>query len=75
MTEGFYVTIINGPRHRYARGPFASHEAALEAVEPTRALASQLDPWSDFYAWGTTKLTAEALPPAPMNRLFEENAK
>lgn len=73
MSVGFYVTVNKSDlraRMAYARGPFGSHEDALAAVEPTRLLASKKDPWSAFYAWGTSRLEAEALPIGPMNRFW-----
>lgn len=68
---GFYVTILNDSRLRYARGPFDRYSDALAAVEPTQRLASELDPWSDFYGWGVTRYeTSGELPIGPMNKLF-----
>lgn len=67
---GYYVTIWTGAKYRIARGPFDTYPLALAAVDATQRLASDLDPWSDFYGWGTTKITAPKLPIGPMNKLF-----
>lgn len=76
MAEGFYVTVMKKDlvdKPSYARGPFEAFEDAAGLVEETRALAETRDPWSTFYRWGITKLTAAVLPPAPMNRFWTED--
>jgi hypothetical protein len=70
-SKKFYVTMIRdpGPRQRVARlaGPFDDHDAALAHVEPARRLARELDPWSDFDAFGTAGVTAAEHRPGVLN--------
>lgn len=52
----YYVTMIRGKRTAWLAGPFATHGEALALVPAARQLASQIDPWSDFDAFGTASL-------------------
>jgi hypothetical protein len=74
MAVGYYVTVQDSRagklRTRWAAGPYATHEEALAVVEPARKAASTADPWTDFLAWGTSKLEAASLPAGPMNVLL-----
>ncbi|MGH2341120.1 hypothetical protein ACRC7T_06500 [Segnochrobactraceae bacterium EtOH-i3] len=74
---GFYVTAVDGARTFWMRGPFASHEAALAAVDETFRTASGLDPRAHFMGWGTARLElpdGRVLPGGRMNRVFQETA-
>lgn len=72
MPAGYYVTAFDGARFKgFARGPFATHGAAIDAVDETRDRACAADPFAHFYAWGTARIEREALPEGPMNRLFQ----
>lgn len=53
IDKNFYVSVVDGSRYRLLRGPFKTHTEALERVEETRRLATELDPKSWFYAFGT----------------------
>ena len=68
MNVGFYVTVIddNGLTYRM-RGPFASHQAALDAVIPASRAADTIDPRTAFWSWGTCKL--EMANTLPLGRL------
>ena len=52
----FYVSAIRNPgeKPRLVAGPYQTHGAALDRVSDVRKLASDRDPWSDFYLWGTS---------------------
>ena len=65
--SGFYVTVIRGKRVGYVLGPFITHAAALARVETGRTLGAAADPRSVFDVWGTTKVTAAALPDGVLN--------
>lgn len=67
MAEGFYVTVRERPdggRHGFLLGPYGDHDAALAKVDLGRSLAVAADPRAHFYAYGTAKVTADALPAA-----------
>jgi hypothetical protein len=75
MTSGFYVTVLRGSRVGYLAGPFAEHAAALDAVGSARREAVAIDPFCDFDAFGTTKVSGRApLPPGVLNHLLPEIA-
>lgn len=61
---GYYVTVKDGPRTGFLLGPYDTHAEALAQVERGEKLAMQTDnatrTW--FYAYGTTRVTAEKLP-------------
>lgn len=67
----FYVTMIRepGPRQKVARlaGPFDQHQDALAHVDRAKAKANELDPWSEFDAFGTTAFTADEHKPGVLN--------
>lgn len=37
-------------------GPYATHEAALNHVDPARTIAEGIDPRVWFMAWGTVRI-------------------
>lgn len=49
----FYVSMIRDSRYALMAGPFATHDEALQMVDPVRKEASRLDPFCDFDAFGT----------------------
>jgi hypothetical protein len=51
----FYVSVVDGGRVGLVAGPFKTHEEAQGMVETARKKACELDPWADFYAFGTVK--------------------
>ena len=61
---GYYVTVKDGPRTGFLLGPYDTHAEALANVERGEVLAMETDnatrTW--FYAYGTSKLTADQLP-------------
>jgi hypothetical protein len=69
MTETamFYVTVIDGPRHAFLAGPFATHEEALGMVDAARKQANEVDPRAWFYAYGTAKAPAGYKTPGVLN--------
>ena len=56
----YYVTVIRDghkDRVRALAGPFVNdHAKALAMVATVRALAIQIDPWSAFYNFGTSRI-------------------
>lgn len=46
------------------RGPYATHAAALAAVDTARADADRIDPWAWSWAWGTARSDADLGPGA-----------
>lgn len=49
----YYVSMIRDSRYALMAGPFATHEEALQMVDPVRKEASRHDPFCDFDAFGT----------------------
>jgi hypothetical protein len=64
---GFYVTVLRGSRVGYLASPFAEHAAAVEAVSSARREAVAIDPFCDFDAFGTARLSARRLPAGVLN--------
>lgn len=52
-TRKFYVSAQDNSRYKIVRGPFTTHEKALDAVESTKNLVFAIDAKAHFYAWGT----------------------
>lgn len=57
----YFVSIIRGDslatrRTGLLAGPFPTHTAALEMVEPAKAEAHRVDAWTDFDRFGTMSL-------------------
>jgi hypothetical protein len=67
-TKKFYVTMVRDKRVAWLAGPFDKHEDALAHVEPARKAANEVDPWSEFDAFGTAHREAEQHPPGVLNR-------
>lgn len=63
----FYVSMIRGRRVALLAGPFVQHEAALAMVDRARDIAGQLDPWSDFDAFGTVGIAKPFGRPGVLN--------
>lgn len=70
--RAFYVTCVDGGRNAWLAGPFATHQEALDQVDPARAAADKATRgWSHFYAFGTASLPASD-PTLPVGRLNDE---
>lgn len=52
----YYVSVRDGDRTALLLGPFAHHEAALDAVDEVREAGYRVDPKAAFYAFGTCRL-------------------
>jgi hypothetical protein len=67
----YYVSVCRGDQYVLLRGPFASHAAALGAVQETMRKACDLDPRGHWYAYGTARLhDGEAPKPGKLNSHF-----
>jgi hypothetical protein len=51
----YFVTAIDGPTFYYMAGPYKTHRAALDQVEPARKIACDRDGKGHFMGWGTVK--------------------
>ncbi len=67
----FYVSVINGKQYGFLAGPFTNHDEAKSNVAPARKLATQIDPWADFYKFGTCSLPKET-PQLPVGKLNQK---
>ena len=72
-TRGHYATVVRSagtPRQRvgWLAGPFASEEEARAHLPAAKAKARELDPWTDFDAFGTASREAMHHPPGVLNR-------
>jgi hypothetical protein len=65
----YYVTCVDAGRVGFVAGPFRRHQAARRFLRPARRAAQQVDPWSDFYAWGTARLRDNWDRPIPLGVL------
>lgn len=59
----YYVSMLRGSRYALMAGPFATHQDALDMVDPVRREADRLDPRCAFDAFGTC-----SLPRSPHNK-------
>ena len=66
----YYVSVIDGPRFGLLAGPFPTHVESLEWVERAKEEAHRVDPWSVFYAFGTTAMRPEYRKPGSLNDLL-----
>jgi hypothetical protein len=65
----YYVTVVRDGRGvGFLAGPFDQHADALAMVEPARAAAYTVDPWTAFDAFGTARWK-DASSPAPIGKL------
>lgn len=71
----FYVSVINGKRRGLLRGPFSTHEEALDLVETVRAWVIKRDEWAHFYGFGTASIagTCGSAPPGRLNAAMAED--
>lgn len=53
----FYVTIQRGQKTCYAAGPFAGLAHVEPWVDPVRAAAAAIDPWTWFDTFGVSRVT------------------
>lgn len=72
----YYVNVINGTKHAALLGPFPQHQQALDWVIACKEYANDLDPWSDFYGFGTCRIPLEIapdkLPTGKLNTVFPD---
>jgi hypothetical protein len=65
---GYYVTVQDASKTGFLLGPFPTHVEALSYVALGRDLANLVDGFSDFYAYGTSKITTQKeLSPGVLN--------
>ncbi len=62
MDAGYYVTMKRLGRTAWLLGPYETQEAAADQVCRGRVLASEIDPWADFDAFGTAHLASRVTP-------------
>lgn len=67
---GFYVTCIRGDRVGWLYGPCGSHSDAIGMIDACRIKAREIDPWTDFDAFGTAKLERQNLPSGRLNQFL-----
>jgi hypothetical protein len=65
----YYVTCINAGRVGFVAGPFRRHQAARRFLWFAKRAADRVDPWSHFYAWGTSRLRDNWDKPIPVGAL------
>lgn len=65
----YYVTVRDAGRLGFVAGPFRRHQAARRFVWLARREAERADPWSHFYAWGTSRLRDDWDRPIPVGVL------
>ena len=58
MTGKYYVSVVEGKRRGFLLGPYDTHAEAKANVARGRKLAVKADPWAEFYAFGTCRITA-----------------
>lgn len=69
----YYVSVMQNATtkdYRLARGPYPTHEQALEVVEETRKKAYELDSKSWFYLFGTLSIETDTPQDGILNRYF-----
>jgi hypothetical protein len=66
-TKRFYVTMIRDGRVARLAGPYDTKEEAEAQFEPARKIASEVDPFSDFDAFGVSAITAKEHKPGTLN--------
>jgi hypothetical protein len=54
-TMFYYVAVHNADRSALLAGPYATEAGAQAAMDKTRQVAEQLDPWSWFYTFSLAK--------------------
>lgn len=52
----YFVSAMDGGSYWLIAGPYDTHAEALDAVEPVKAKANELDPRAWFMGWGTCRL-------------------
>lgn len=55
----YYVSVVDGARRAFVKGPYPDHAAALAAVDSVRIEAESRDPRAAFYAFGTARCDEE----------------
>jgi hypothetical protein len=51
----YFVTAVDGSKWYYMAGPYATHQQALDAVQPALKIADKNDGRAWFMSWGTTQ--------------------
>jgi hypothetical protein len=77
-TRHYYVSVIQDSitqNYRLLRGPYTTHQKALDVVDETRKKAEELDYRAWSYAFGTMSFECENPPQGKLNRFFENNSK
>ena len=69
----YYVSAIDGDRHTFLLGPYATHAEALAHVADGRRLALWVDSKAHWYAYGTARAT-DYSKPGVLNDLLEGEA-
>ena len=59
---GYYVTMKRDVRTAWLLGPYETHAEALTQVSRGRELAGEIDLFTHFDGFGTSRLEAESLP-------------
>lgn len=67
----FYVTVRDAGKVGFLLGPLATKAEAEARVEDVRGMATELNSWAAFYAFGTSrwKGAADAAPQGSMNKI------
>lgn len=60
----YYVTMVDAGRTWFLAGPFATHQEALDLVEPARKAAHEADAMTHFYGFGTARAPGRTKPGA-----------
>lgn len=66
--DSFYVSVYDAGRHSLLAGPFSTHAAALEYLEPAKAVAYKVDHKAWFYAFGTCRVPGTFTKPGLLNK-------
>lgn len=59
----YYVSALDGRRAALLAGPFAHHDAALDAVDAVRLAAQEVTPLAVWWAFGTCRREPSASAP------------
>lgn len=68
----YYVSVVDGGRFNVLAGPYGTHKEAIAMVDPTRAIANELDARSHFYGFGTVRMKDGYNKPGMLNKYLEK---
>lgn len=68
--DGFYVSVVDGPKIGLLLGPFKKHSDALNQIETVREKAYILNPMSWFYSFGTVRMKSSYRKSGTLNDYF-----